>query len=981
VAEESDHLCFVLSRPLWEKRLNDSHQSGFEQGLAALPQALRAIARAHWTEIAPQLAQSRGDGWQASVAKVLVCSEFVVRACQSRPALLAQLLDSGDLQEGDAAGQLAGRVHAAVAGCTDEALLKRELRRIRQRELVRIAWRDIAGWASLEEIVHALSTLAEACLETALAKLYDWAAARDGAPRAADSNVLAQFVVLGMGKLGGEELNFSSDIDLIFAYSEEGVSDKRALSNHEFFVRLGQRLIQVLSEQTEDGFVFRVDMRLRPNGASGPLALSFDAMEQYYQVHGRMWERYALIKARVVAGDAQAGAELLSRLRPFVFRKYLDYNAVEEIRSMKISIHRELLRKGIESNIKLGPGGIREIEFIGQAFQLIRGGRDRRFQERRILAVLALLAEEGDLTAQAASGLSSAYEFLRNTEHRLQAIRDQQTQVLPIDELDRLRVAVGMGFEDWQSFHAMLERHMQRVHEHFNSVFVAPQGEAPPEDEQGLHAVWSGTLDASAAREVLQTAGFADADSVHDLLKGLRASGAYSALSANGRERLDRLMPLLLSAAGLTPQPQVTFTRLIAFIEAIGRRSVYLALLVENPLALSQLIKLCSASEWIAHYLNRHPILLDELMDAASLYTPLTREALASELRSRLARLPVDDLETQMEVLREFRNGHVLRVAAADVGPGLTPEEIGRHLGHIAEVIVAQALTIAHEDLVLKHGRPSVLRNGETINPGFAVIAYGKLGSLELGYTSDLDLIFLHGAQEEGGVTDGARPLANEVFFARLGQRLIHILTARTGGGILYAVDTRLRPSGRSGMLVTNLVSFREYQETHAWAWEHQALIRARPISGDAALAREFEEIRATTLRRARDPQVLRGEVADMRARMHAAQAPHGADEINIKQDAGGIIDVEFMVQYAVLRWAHDHPELTSYRANIPLLEALESRGLLDTAQAGLLRDAYRHYLGVEQRLKLMERRPLVAPRELGDFPQRVRALWREWFE
>ena len=924
-----------------------------------------------------------------ALPRVFTGSEFVAHACVSRSDLLPDLVRSGDLLRLYGADEMRARVLAAVTLCTDEVALKAALRVLRQREMVRLAWRDLAGWANLEEVVRTLSALADACLDAALAKLYDWAVAREGVPREQGTDSAARFVVLGMGKLGGEELNFSSDIDLVFAYTEEGETDKRGLSNHEFFVRLGQRLNQALNEQTADGFVFRVDMRLRPNGASGPLALSFDAMEQYYQAHGRMWERYALIKARCVAGDPVAGAEILQRLRPFVFRKYLDYTAVEEIRSLKASIHRELLRKGIESNIKLGPGGIREIEFIGQAFQLIRGGRDLRFQERRILPVLAHLAEEGDLTPQAVSDLTSAYEFLRNTEHRLQEIRDQQTQVLPADDLDRLRVAIGMGFGDWPGFQAALTRHMQRVHEHFNSVFAAPQGEAPAADEQGLHALWAGTLEEAAAREVLQAAGFTDAGTTLNLLKGLRAGGAYSALSANGRERLDKLMPLLVGAAGLTPEPQTTLARLVAFVEAIGRRSVYLALLVENPLALSQLVKLCSASEWIARYLNQHPILLDELMDAVSLYAPLTREALAAELQSRLARLPVDDLEAQMEALREFRNGHVLRVAAADVGPGLTPEEIGRHLGHIAEVIVSQALTLAHDDLVLKHGRPTIEqpvrqahgRAGETIHPGFAVIAYGKLGSLELGYTSDLDMIFLHAAEREGGVTDGARPIANEIFFARLGQRLIHILTARTGGGILYEVDTRLRPSGRSGMLVTSPAAFREYQDSHAWAWEHQALIRARPIAGDAGLARVFEEIRAATLCRQRDPAILRSEVAAMRERMHAAQAPHEPGEINLKHDPGGMIDVEFMVQYAVLRWAHDHPELIRHRGNIPLLEALQARGLLDPAQAGLLRDAYHRYLGVEQRLKLMERQPLVAPQELGDFPERVRALWREWFE
>ena len=965
--------------------MTDSLNSAFDNGLATLPEALQAAARAHWSEFAARVeglpVEVLGVHWADSLARVLALSDFVARTVSARPEVLAGLVESGDLVHADAQGALRARVVAAMADCADEAALKAALRRTRNREMVRIAWRDLAGWAELGETVTTLSALADACLDAALAKLYEWACARDGAPREEEGGATAKFVVLGMGKLGGEELNFSSDVDLVFAYTEEGATDKLGLSNHEFFVRLGQRLISALHEPTGDGFVFRVDMRLRPNGASGPLALSFDAMEQYYQAHGRMWERYALIKARVVAGDPAAGAEILQRLRPFVFRKYLDYTAVEEIRALKASIHRELLRKGIESNIKLGPGGIREVEFIGQAFQLIRGGRDRRFQERRILPVLAHLANEGDLTPQAVRDLSNAYEFLRNTEHRLQEIRDQQTQVLPTDDLDRLRVAVGMGFGDWPGFHAVLRRHMQRVHEHFHSVFAAPQGEAPAADEQGLHALWAGTLEESAAHEVLQAAGFSDAGTTLNLLKGLRAGGAYSALSANGRERLDKLMPLLLGAAGLTPEPQTTLARLVAFVEAIGRRSVYLALLVENPLALSQLVKLCSASEWIARYLNQHPILLDELMDAVSLYAPLTREALAGELQSRLARLPVDDLEAQMEVLREFRNGHVLRVAAADVGPGLTPDEVGRHLGHIAEVVVAQALTLAHHDLVLKHGRPTLAQAGETIHPGFAVIAYGKLGSLELGYTSDLDMIFLHGAEQEGGVTDGARPIANEVFFARLGQRLIHILTARTGGGILYEVDTRLRPSGRSGMLVTNPAAFRDYQDSHAWVWEHQALIRARPIAGDAGLARVFEDIRAATLCRERDPETLRTEVAAMRERMQEAQAPHDPGEINLKHDPGGMIDVEFMVQYAVLRWAHDHPELIRHRANIPLLDALEARGLLDAAPASLLRDAYRRYLGTEQRLKLMERKPLVATQELGDFPERVRALWREWFE
>jgi glutamate-ammonia-ligase adenylyltransferase len=962
--------------------MSPSADSVLEPGLAALPDLLRAPVASYCRELAPLLATWPPGPWLASLPRVFAVSEFVARAVTQQPEVLQGLITSGDLQRSYAAGELGQRIAQVLAAVGDEPLLKRRLREIRRREMVRLAWRDLAGWADLHEVMATLSELADACLEGALAKLHVWAVQKNGEPRGEHSGAPQSLVVLGLGKLGGQELNFSSDIDLIFAYPEDGETvGARMLSNHEFFVRLGQSLIQVLNETTAEGFVFRVDMRLRPNGASGPLVLSFDAMEQYYQAHGRMWERYALIKARATAGDPAAGVALMKLLHPFVFRKYLDYTAVEEIRGMKAAIHRELLRQGVESNIKLGPGGIREIEFIGQAFQLIRGGRDRALQTRQLLPVLAHLAAEGDLARPAAQELRAAYEFLRNTEHRLQMINDQQTQVLPTNDLDRLRVAVGMGISDWAGFDAALKRHRQRVHEHFESVFVAPQGEAPPVDEKGLHAVWAGALDAAAAGAELQRAGFTDAVATLNLLHGLRAGGAYSALTAHGRERLDKLMPLLLGAAGLTPEPHTTLARLVSLIEAIGRRSVYLALLVENPLALSQLVKLCSASEWIARYLSLHPILLDELMDAVSLYAPLTRADLQAELQSRLARLPGDDLEAQMEALREFHHGHVLRVAAVDVGRGLAPEEIGRHLGYIAEVVVTQALTLAFEDLARRHGRPTWVQDGETRYPGFAVIAYGKLGSLELGYTSDLDMIFLHGAAREGGMTDGVRPVANEVFFARLAQRLIHVLTARTGGGILYEVDTRLRPSGRSGMLVTHPAAFREYQKSHAWAWEHQALIRARPIAGDVALGQAFETIRAEVLCQTRDPETLRSEVAAMRRRMRDAQAPHDPGRTDLKHDPGGMIDVEFMVQYAVLRWAHDHPELIRHRGNIPLLEALKGRGLLEPAQADLLRDAYRSYLGVEQRLKLRELRPLVAPPELGDFPAQVSALWREWIE
>jgi glutamate-ammonia-ligase adenylyltransferase len=959
-------------------------QTLFERALATLPAPLRVPVLEYWREypasFVPPTDPQHTASLMAGLPAVFAASEFVARTCLQHPALLAELADTGDLLRAYGPQELRTRVLAIAAECGDDAALKSALRRVRRREMLRIAWRDLAGWADLGEVLATLTALAEGCIDGALARLMQWAVERDGTPRSAAGDP-AHLVVLGMGKLGGGELNFSSDIDLIFAYSEEGEvqGGPRELSNHEFFIRLGRSLISALNDATAEGFVFRVDMRLRPNGDSGPLALSFDAMEQYYQVHGREWERYAFIKARAVAGDGACGTDLFARLKPFVYRRYLDYSVVEAIRGLKMSIERELHRKGMQHNIKLGPGGIREIEFIGQAFQLIRGGREPALQVRPIQTVLTALQAGGYLTPQAVADLQAAYVFLRRAENRLQMAADRQTHSLPPEAQAQLALAFAMGYDDWADFHAALRRHMHKVHGHFEQVFVAPQGEKPEVDDRGLAAVWLATLDSDGLHRRLAQAGFQDPVATETLLHGLRAGHAYEGLSAQGRERLDRLMPLLLGAAGLTGDPQTTLARLIKLIEAIVRRSVYLALLVENPMALSQLVKLFSASDWIARWISQHPVLLDELIDPVSLYVPLAKDALEAEIQGRLAHLPEDDLEAQMEALREFRHGHVLRVAAADVGPGLTPEQAGAHLGHIAEVVVEQALALATYSMVEKHGRPACKTPAGVETPGFAVIAYGKLGSLELGYTSDLDIIFLHAACAGEGMTQGPRPLANEVFFARLGQRLIHILTARTPAGILYQVDMRLRPSGQSGMLVTNLPAFLEYQRGHAWTWEHQALVRARALAGDPALCRAFEDARTELLCRPRDEEKLRRDVLEMRTRMRAALPAHDVTHFDLKQDPGGMIDIEFMVQYWTLLRAPAHPELTRQRGNIPLLEALAGAGLLDAGTARDLMDAYRRYLSVEHRFKLMERQALVAPEELGDYPAKVAAIWEHY--
>ena len=955
-----------------------SAQQTFDVALAAVPEPLRGPVSARWQELVSDLTNLPAGPWLETLPRVFASSEFVSRHCVQQPALLADLVTSGDLMRAYPGGDLASRVARFVAEATDEPDLKTRLRRLRRREMLRIAWRDLAGWADLNETMATLSEFADACVDQALAKLHAWAVEKTGEPSGEHSGKPQRLVVLGLGKLGGRELNFSSDIDLIFAYPEDGETrGAQLISNHEFFIRLGQALINALNENTADGFVFRVDMRLRPNGASGPLALSGAAMEYYYQTHGRDWERYAFIKARVIAGDREAGAELLKTLKPFVYRKYLDYGTIEAIRGMKGMIEREMARKGMHGNIKLGRGGIREIEFLAQTQQLIRGGREPQLQERRLLGVLPRLVAAGHLSPETGTALTQAYIFLRNVEHRLQMAADQQTQSLPTDEPSQWQLAFASGFADLKTFADELERQRDVVHRHFTTLFHDETKPVAGHDPGALAAVWQGTLDAEGAKKVLRDSGYTQPEEALNLVNALREGPMVTAFSSGARARMDRVAPLVLKAAAESDDPLTTLQRLVHLLESVGRRTVYFSLMSENPQVLTQLVRLGSASPWIANWIAQHPILLDELLDP-TLYELPTPDALQDELRQRLAHIPEEDLELQMEVLREFRHGHVLRVAAADVGPGLAPEQTGAALATVAESVIVSGLELATRDLERKHGAPAC-PDRET-RPGFAIIGYGKLGSRELGYGSDLDMIFLYEGCEEGS-THGARPLPNEAFFARLGQRLIHILTTRTPGGILYDVDMRLRPSGKSGPLVTSFAAFGKYQREHAWTWEHQALVRARPVAGSPALVRDFARVREEILCRPREPAKLRADVREMRQKMAAAQAPHDAGQTDVKHDPGGIVDIEFMVQYWVLRWAHEHPGLTRHTENIHILEALRAEGLLEAERAERLTQAYRRFLSVEHRLKLMERGSLADPAELEDWPAQVRRIWDETFK
>ena len=954
--------------------------------IQSLPSVLQPEVTRHWQAFsaAAQVAgvEPPTGTALAQLVTVWASSEFVARVCIREPALLAELLASGDLATRYPPDRYAIRLEGGLVEATDEDRLGVALRRFRRREMVRIAWRDLAGLAALEETLADLTDLAECLVGAALERLHGWQRQRFGEPRDAEGQP-QRLVVLGMGKLGGRELNFSSDIDLIFTYPRQGQTDgARAISNEEFFRRLGQRLIKILAEPTAEGFVFRVDMRLRPFGDSGPLAVSFAAFEDYYQNHGRDWERYAMIKARVIAGDQEAGERLLEELRPFVYRRYLDYSAFESLRGMKAMIAQEMERKGLRRNIKLGPGGIREIEFIGQAFQLIYGGRDPALRERGIRRVLEHLAASGRLPEPAVASLQQAYDFLRRVENRLQAWADQQTHHLPDDELAKLRLAFAMGQPGWGAFTLELARHVEAVSQQFAQVFGGPTAAPDREaDDNALAALWRGEPGEAVALQVLTEHGFEEPALAWNRLRALKDGFSYRTMSPRGRGRLDALLPSVLGAVAATPQPTATLERVLNLLEAVARRSVYLALLADHPHTLAHLVKLCAASGWIGAHLARYPLLLDDLLNPATLYAPLDRRRLAAELALQLARAPADDPEERLNALRYFKQTQVLRVAAADVSGAMPLMIVSDHLTEIAEILLRKVLDLAWADLRPKFGQPRCVVDGVERAAEFAIVAYGKLGGIELNYGSDLDLVFLHDSAGDRQRTDGPRSIDNPTFFAKLVQRIIHWLTTRTGAGDLYEVDTRLRPSGRAGLLVSSFEAFAEYQRHQAWTWEHQALTRTRVVAGPAALAERFQTIRRDVLGRERDPVALRQEVRDMRERMRAELDASTTGVFDLKQGRGGIADIEFMVQYEILASAHRYPDVLIYPDNIRQLDGLERFGVLSIADAARLRNAYRGLRRRIHRLKLQEQPALIPADEARDEREGVIRIWRRLME
>ena len=920
-----------------------------------------------------------------TLKRVFTFSDFISKTCIHHPGIFKDLLESGDLQRKLEPDEYDLKLESYLSVIKEDAQLSVYLRRFRRREMVRIAWRDLAGWANLSETMDDLSALADACIGQAVFFLYQWQCLKHGIPIAHDGSH-QRLVVLGMGKLGGQELNFSSDVDLIFAYSETGITQGglESINNEEFFVRLCRQLIKIIGANTPDGVVFRVDMDLRPYGESGPVVMSFDAIEEYYQKQGREWERYAWIKARVVAGDKDAGETLLKSLKPFVFRRYLDFGVFESLRKMKQKISLEVKRKGMTNNIKLGYGGIREVEFFGQIFQLIRGGVTPSLQERRIQMTLKVLANENYISRKVCDELTMAYIFLRNTEHRLQEFSDQQTHVIPSDSVAKTRLAASMGFDTPEAFDHQLEKHRKIVHSHFDKLLEAkdsePTDDRTKEIKTGLEAVWENLLEDKKRQKILLIAGYENFDEVEGLLDHLRNHPATRSLSSDGRQRLDRLMPLMLKEIGRSGHPIVVLNRIVDLIKTIEQRTNYLALLLENPTAIVHMVNLVSASPWIVSFLSRHPVLLDELLDPRTLYRPPEKPELQKEIRKRLDLASSQDFEHQIQELCIFKQVNTLRVAAADVTGALTLMRTSDHLTEIAETVLNEVVELSWNHLIEKHGAPTCQMDGMEIGRGFSVIAYGKLGGIELSYGSDLDMVFLH-AGTQGQTHEGKLPMDNHQFFARLGQRVIHILTTHTAVGKLYEPDMRLRPSGSSGILVSHIEGFKDYQTNKAWTWEHQALIKARPISGDINMAKRFEQIRNEILARPRIKAQLKQDVIDMRERMRKELSSTDPGLFDIKQDSGGIVDIEFLVQYLVLLRSCEYKELLKWTDIVRLLETLKETGIINDQVAHILKVAYLTYRSAVHQFSLQEKPAKTPEKKFRGTRENVRQIWKDIME
>ncbi|RUO40674.1 bifunctional [glutamate--ammonia ligase]-adenylyl-L-tyrosine phosphorylase/[glutamate--ammonia-ligase] adenylyltransferase [Pseudidiomarina aestuarii] len=901
-------------------------------------------------------------------------SPFLARVLEQQPDAITW--QQGRVQK-PALEKYQSQAQQTLANCQSEIEAQRQLRLLRHRWYAQLAAADLTEELSLAEMLAHLTETADVLINAAIQWLYPRFSERFGTPRTADGEP-QPLLVIGMGKLGGGELNFSSDIDLIFAYPEQGETDhpRKPIETSVFFTKLVQGLIQLLDTVTVDGRVFRVDLRLRPFGQSGPLVASLPALEHYYQEQGRDWERYAMVKARLIRAPERYQKELMQLLRPFVYRRYIDFSAIDALRKMKSLITQETRRQGVRNNIKLGPGGIREVEFIVQSFQLIRGGQQRQLQTVSLYQAYQALVDLELMKVADVQELLAGYHWLRRVEHALQQRNDEQTQVLPSYPDEQRQIAQMLGCS-WDALVQKTDQHMQMIHGHFQAVIGDPDAE--DEEAGDLQILWQDMVADETALEVLAERGL-DADAVRQMwnsISELRQESRRRGSGPRGRKALARLVPILLEQLIRADDAVTSTERVFAVLKQIMSRTAYVELLLENIGAREQLIKLCRASSWITKQLAQYPILLDELIDPSHLYQLPELTEYPALVGEYLLRIPEQeqDLEAQMDALRQARQALQLKVAAADVSGALPLMKVSDHLSYLAEAMISHVVRLAWYQLTEKYGAPPQRTFDDT---GFAVLAYGKLGGLELGYGSDLDLVFLTDVDYEGE-TAGPKPIEVQQFYLRLAQRILHLFTTRTLIGTLYDVDMRLRPSGKSGLLVTQLQTFDHYLAEDAWTWEMQALVRARPVHGSPRVREQLIALRKRHLQRQREHAPLAQQVQDMREKMRSHLLKK-TDSFDLKQGAGGITDIEFFVQYLVLRYSHEHPALAEYTDNIRILEAAQQVGLLSPKDAQQFIDTYIDLREIVHRLALDDRES-VTDADFTVARDFVRAHWARWLD
>ncbi|TMP41558.1 bifunctional [glutamate--ammonia ligase]-adenylyl-L-tyrosine phosphorylase/[glutamate--ammonia-ligase] adenylyltransferase [Pseudoalteromonas citrea] len=887
-----------------------------------LPSDLQSLAIERWQGVYPE------HRIEHPIAQLMALSDFAFRLLQQHPQLGWWLLDAEQMQQREVPAPLPEELTTL-----SEQDCFQLLRQYRQKYWLKVMWLDFVCKNDISDSIRYISKLSECLIDAANCWAFSQTVKQCGAPLDEAGNMLPM-LVLGMGKLGGGELNFSSDIDLIFTYPKNSVTSggRKQYEAQVFYTKVARKLIAALDQVTVDGQVFRVDMRLRPFGESGPLVMSFAAMEDYYQDQGREWERYAMLKARVLGPHTPYSDEFKKLLRPFVYRRYIDFSVIESLRKMKQMIAQEVRRKGLVNNIKLGAGGIREVEFIIQALQMVRGGRDVALQTPSLLAALEQLMHLDILPAETAQLLVRNYLFLRRVEQYLQAFDDQQTQTLPDSGIDIERLNFLLEKDDFAKSLACIDQTMKSVREEFALVI----GEQPQEQnpcEESYSFAWLESDFSSFGDDLTD-----DVSQQWSLrLDEFKTSLRKRQMGTRGRDILDKLMPHLLELLVTKKASFDVFNHVLKVISTVVSRTTYLELLYENQGALKQLISLCGHSRWIAEHIAKYPILLDELLDPAALYKPLPLSAYKDEIRHQFLRIEPDDLELQMEALRQFKQTHQLRIAAADATGVISVTTVSNHLTALAEAIINQAVDLAWQQMKTRYGKPTGATEAEK---GFAVIAYGKAGGLELGYDSDLDLVFVHNRDGDSD-TDGIKSISSRQFYLKLAQRLMHLFNTKTASGILYELDTRLRPEGNSGLLAINLESYFNYQQTQAWTWEHQALVRARMVLAEPSMQQRFDEIRNSILRQRRDKDKLQQDVSQMREKMRAHLSQDSDQLFDLKQGRGGMTDIEFIAQYLVLSYSHNLNELTRYTDNIRIFEYAEQGGILNEEEKQLLTDAY----------------------------------------